>query len=127
MVLLTQPGKWTFLLLANQIWSTSGAKDRAAVNQMYLQPAVNYNLGGGLAVGVSMEATGNWKATEVEVWSAPLLYNISKVALLANSRESDGGRGPLRGQPDRRLQLAVSLGGIIPVPTITPAGSSPSR
>ena len=79
-VVLTQPGKWTLGALANQIWSASGAEDRAAVNQMFLQPFVNYNLGGGLAVGASMEASGNWKASEV--WTAPLLFNVSKVTLL---------------------------------------------
>lgn len=80
-VVLTQPGKWTLGGLFNQLWSTSGAEDRAAVNQMYLQPFANYNLGAGLAVGVSMEASANWKAEEV--WSAPLLFSVSKVTLLA--------------------------------------------
>jgi hypothetical protein len=79
-VVLTQPGKWTLGLLFNQIWSTSGAKDRTGVNQTYLQPFANYNLGSGLAVGVSMEASGNWKAEEA--WTAPLLFSISKIAML---------------------------------------------
>ena len=79
-VVLTQPGKWTLGLLGNQLWSTSGAKDRASVNQIYLQPFANYNLGGGLAVGASMEVSGNWKAQEQ--WNAPLLFSISKVTLL---------------------------------------------
>ena len=79
-VVLTQPGKWTLGALANQIWSTSGAKDRAAVNQFYLQPFVNYNLGSGLAVGVSMEASASRKAQEK--WTAPLLFSVSKVTLL---------------------------------------------
>jgi hypothetical protein len=79
-VVLTQPGKWTFGTLFNQIWSTSGAKDRKDVNSTYLQPFVNYNLGGGLSVGVNMEATGNWNADEH--WTAPLLFNVNKVTLL---------------------------------------------
>ncbi len=79
-VLLSQPGKWTLGLLFNQIWSTSGAKDRPDVNQTYLQPFANYSLGSGLAAGVSMEASGNWKADET--WTAPLLFSVSKVTLL---------------------------------------------
>jgi hypothetical protein len=79
-VVLTQPGKWTLGLLANQLWSTSGAKDRPSVNQIYLQPFANYNLGKGLAAGVSMEASGNWKAQEQ--WNVPLLFSLSKVTLL---------------------------------------------
>ena len=79
-VVLTQPGKWTLGALFNQIWSTSGANDRKDVNQTYLQPFANYNLGGGLAVGVSMEASGNWNADET--WTVPMLFSVSKVTLL---------------------------------------------
>ena len=80
-VVLTQPGKWTIGILANQVWSTSGATDRKDVNATYLQPFVNYNLGSGLAVGVSAEATGNWEADE-DKWSSPLLFSVSKLAVL---------------------------------------------
>ena len=52
-VALTQPGKWTAGCLLNQIWSVSGANDRADVSSPFLQPFVNYNLGGGLSAGVS--------------------------------------------------------------------------
>jgi hypothetical protein len=79
-VALAQPGKWTLGVLFNQIWSTSGAKDRADVNQTFLQPFANYNLGSGLSVGAVMEASGNWNADET--WTTPLLFNVSKVTML---------------------------------------------
>jgi hypothetical protein len=79
-VALAQPGNWTAGLLFNHIWSTSGANDRRDVNTTYLQPFANYNLGRGLSTGVSLEATGNWEADET--WTAPLLFNVSKVTLL---------------------------------------------
>ncbi|MFO7694542.1 MAG: hypothetical protein R6V57_15760 [Vicinamibacterales bacterium] len=79
-VALTQPGPWTVGLLFNHLWSTSGATDRDDVNSTFLQPFVNYNLGRGLAVGAVLEATANWEAEET--WTAPLLFTISKVALL---------------------------------------------
>ena len=79
-VALSQPGPWTVGFLFNHIWSTSGANDREDVNSTFLQPFANYNLGGGLAVGATMEATGNWEADEV--WTAPLLFTVSKVAVL---------------------------------------------
>jgi len=79
-VALTQPGPWTIGALFNQIWSVSGANDRADVNSTFLQPFANYNLGGGLSAGVSVEATGNWEADEA--WTAPLLFSVSKVTLL---------------------------------------------
>ena len=79
-VALTQPGKWTLGALFNQIWSTSGANDRDDVNTTLLQPFANYNLGGGLAVGVSLEASANWNADET--WTIPMLFSVSKVTLL---------------------------------------------
>ena len=79
-VALVQPGPWTVGMLFNHIWSVSGANDRGDVNQTLLQPFASYNLGRGLAVGVNMEATANWEADQA--WTAPLLFNISKVAML---------------------------------------------
>jgi hypothetical protein len=80
-VVLTQPGNWSFGLLANQIWSTSGANDREDVNRTYLQPFMHYNLGSGLSVGASAEVAGNWEAEE-GTWSGPLLFRVSKVTML---------------------------------------------
>jgi hypothetical protein len=79
-VVLTQPGNWTLGALFNQIWSISGADDRNDVNQMYLQPFANYNLGNGVSAGMSIEASANWDADER--WTAPLLFSLSKVTLL---------------------------------------------
>jgi len=79
-VALTQPGPWTIGALFNQIWSVSGANDRADVDTTFLQPFLNYNLGGGLSAGVSMEATANWEADDT--WTAPLIFSVSKVTLL---------------------------------------------
>jgi hypothetical protein len=79
-VVLMQPGQWTLGLLVNQIWSTSGASNRTDVNQTFLQPFANYNLGSGPSVGVSMEASGDWKADEK--WTVPLLFNVIKVTVL---------------------------------------------
>ena len=79
-VVLTQPGKWTLGTLFNQIWSTSGARNRKDVDTTFLQPFANYNFGAGLSAGVSMEATGNWEADDT--WTAPLLFTVSKVTVL---------------------------------------------
>jgi hypothetical protein len=77
---LTQPGHWTLGVLFNQIWSVSGASDRDDVSSMFLQPFANYNLGDGLSAGVTIEATANWESDET--WTAPLLFNVSKVTHL---------------------------------------------
>jgi hypothetical protein len=98
-VVLTQPGPWTIGLLFNHIWSTSGANDREDVNSTFLQPFVNYNLGGGLAVGAVFEATANWKADEP--WTAPLVFTVSKVARLGNRPVNFvAGAGPTVASPE---------------------------
>jgi hypothetical protein len=81
-VVLRQPGFWTVGMLANHIWSVDGALDRPAVNQTFLQPFVNYNLGQGLAIGASSEASINWK--DDGATAAPLLFSVSKVTKLGN-------------------------------------------
>ena len=98
-VALVQPGHWTIGGLFNHIWSVSGANDRKDVNQTLLQPFVNYNLGRGLAVGMTMEATANWEADQA--WTAPLLFNISKVAVLGKRPVNfQVGAGPTIASPD---------------------------
>ena len=72
---LTQPGKWTLGRAVQSDLVDERRDDRNDVNSTFLQPFANYNLGGGLAVGVSMEATGNWEADET--WTAPLLFSAS--------------------------------------------------
>ena len=111
-LVLTQPGKWTLGALFNHIWSVSGANDRDDVNQTFLQPFANYNLGSGLSVGVSMEATGNWEADET--WTAPLLFNVSKVTLLGSRPVNLSlAAGPTAPSPDAgaswRFRLVASF------------------
>ena len=101
-------------MLFNHIWSVSGANDRADVNSTFLQPFANYNLGSGLSVGVSIEATGNWEADEA--WTAPLLFNVSKVTLLGKRPVSFAlGAGPHVASPDGGAELAVPPRGNIPL------------
>lgn len=112
-VALMQPGKWTVGALWNQIWSMDGANDRPDVNQMYLQPFANYNLGEGLAVGGSMEASTNWDADD-ERWTSYLLFSVSKVTLLGKRPVSFmAAAGPAvshpTGRADWRLRFVATF------------------
>ena len=111
-VALAQPGPWTVGILFNQIWSVSGANDRDDVNSTFLQPFLNYNLGGGLSAGVSVEASANWEADQA--WTAPLLFSISKVTLLGKRPVSFAiAAGPTIASPDDgadwRFRLAATF------------------
>ena len=101
-VALVQPGPWTVGALWNQVWSVDGANDRPDINQMYLQPFLNYNLGQGLALGASMEASANWEADD-ERWTSYLLFSISKVTLLGKHPVSfSAAGGPAVASPTGR-------------------------
>ena len=112
-VALVQPGKWTVGALWNQIWSVDGANDRDDVNQMYLQPFANYNVGQGLAVGALIESSTNFEADD-EQWTSYLLFSVSKVTLLGKRPVSFGAvAGPAvaspTGRPDWRLRFAATF------------------
>ena len=110
-VVLAQPGKFSVGMLYNQIFSTSGANDRSDVNQALFQPFVNYNMRGGLALGASMEASGNFEA---DTWTTPLIFSVSKVTLLGKRPVSlSAGAGPLiagpNGAADWRFRFSMAF------------------
>jgi hypothetical protein len=112
-VALVQPGKWTVGALWNQIWSVDGAKDRADVNQMFLQPFANYNLGDGLAAGAQIEASTNWDA-DTDKTTAFLIFSLSKVTLLGKRPVNfSAGVGPAiaspTGGPDWKLRFVATF------------------
>jgi hypothetical protein len=93
-VVLIQPGHWTIGLLANHIWSTSGANNREDFSITFLQPFASFNLGKGLSVGADLQATGNWN--EEEHWNAPLIFKVAKVTSLAGQHvQFEAGAGPV--------------------------------
>jgi hypothetical protein len=62
-VLLVQPGHWTFGVLISNQFSVAGSTHRPSVNQMVLQYFVNYNLKKGWYVSTSPIVTANWNST----------------------------------------------------------------
>jgi hypothetical protein len=75
-------GKFTMGAVANNVWSIAGDSDRADVSFLYIQYFVNYNLGGGWAVGTVPIVTANWMAASGEEWSIPWGAQFSKVTHL---------------------------------------------
>ncbi|HTF20806.1 MAG TPA: hypothetical protein VK658_22185, partial [Chryseolinea sp.] len=76
---LRQINGWTFGALANQIWSVAGDKDRPDVNQLFLQPFLNYNWKSGAGLGVNAEMTQNWEASTTSVFINPTLSGVTKL------------------------------------------------
>jgi hypothetical protein len=80
-VVLNQVGQWTYGALWNQIWSFSGDPARSDVSQMFLQPFFSYTTSNLVTVGVTAEATANWKAPD-DKWTVPVTFSVSKLASL---------------------------------------------
>ena len=74
-VVLRMDGPWVYGALVNNIWSFAGAD----VNQMLIQPFINYNFGRGLAVGFSPIITANWEAPSGQKWTVPLGAQVSQI------------------------------------------------
>lgn len=72
-------GKWTFGGVASNVWSFAGDENRPDVNALTVQYFLNYNFGGGWAVGTTPVVTANWEADSREQWTVPWGAQISKV------------------------------------------------
>jgi hypothetical protein len=77
-IVLQQKNGWTYGALMNQIWSVAGDKERADVNQMYLQPFLTYNWKSGAGLTVNSETTLNWEANTTNAYINILAGGLTK-------------------------------------------------
>jgi hypothetical protein len=78
-VILTQPEGWTFGMLAQNIWSFAGNKDRKEVNFFYSQVFITKHLPAGWYVNTGPIITSNWKASSGNQWTVPLGMGAGKL------------------------------------------------
>ena len=82
-VVLKQTGPWTYGALVNHLWSyasvSQSAKDRADVNQTFLQPFLAYATPAGVTYTINSEATANWKASDGDKWTVPINVQVTKI------------------------------------------------
>jgi len=71
-VALVMTGPWVAGGLINNIWSFAGDSKRESVNQMLIQPFVNYNLDAGWYLVTSPIITANWRKDRSDRWLVPL-------------------------------------------------------
>jgi len=70
---------WVYGALINNVWSVAGDDDRADVNQMLLQPFVNYNLPKGWYITSAPIITANWEADSDNRWTVPIGAGVGKI------------------------------------------------
>jgi hypothetical protein len=81
-VVLRSQGHWLFGSLAQNLFSVAGPSARPDVNQMLLQPFVNYNLPHKWYLTSSPIITANWEARSGERWVVPVGGGVGKIVHL---------------------------------------------
>lgn len=78
-VMVVTEGPWVVGVLAQNLWSYAGDSDRNYVNQMLIQPFVNYNLPNGWYLATGPMITADWHAAGDERWTVPLGGGLGKI------------------------------------------------
>ena len=80
-VALTTQGPWVAGALINNQWSVAGWGNET-VNQMLLQPFVNYNFQGGWYLTSSPILTADWEADSGDTWTVPIGLGAGRLVRL---------------------------------------------
>lgn len=78
-VVLSIRGHWLFGTLVQNLFSVAGPRARADVNQMLMQPFVNYNLRHGWYLTSSPIVTSNWEANSNNRWTVPVGGGVGRI------------------------------------------------
>jgi hypothetical protein len=78
-VVLKIQGHWLFGTLVNNVFSVAGPSARADVNQMFMQPFVNYNFRHGWYLTSSPEVTADWEKQRAQRWVVPVGGGVGKI------------------------------------------------
>lgn len=80
-VVLKLGSPWVYGALVNNVWSVSTDAGRPAVNQMLVQPFVNYNFpdAPGRYLSFSPMITANWQADGGQRWTVPLGLGVGQI------------------------------------------------
>ncbi|MDM0037007.1 transporter [Variovorax sp. J22P271] len=76
---LEKGSPWVFGALINNIWSVSGSSTDPKINQLTLQPFLNYNFPGGFYLTSSPLITANWEAAGGQKWIVPMGGGVGKI------------------------------------------------
>jgi hypothetical protein len=78
-VALVMTGPWVAGGLIQNVWSVGGDSDRPDVNELLIQPFVNYNLADGWYLVTAPLITANWEASGGDRWTVPIGGGVGRV------------------------------------------------
>ncbi len=88
LLVMQQNGRWSYGILATQMWSVAGSSKRASVNSTYIQPFVSYTTKTAWTYGLNTESTYDWTG---KTWGVPIHITATKLVKLGKQRVSVGG------------------------------------
>ena len=112
-VALVQSHGWTVGALMNQLWSFAGNSARSEVNQLYVQPFVNYTTKHFTTIGINTETTCNWELSGKQC-AVPINLTVGQLLKVGGMpmQFTVGGRyyvtGPY-GTPDWGLRFVTTF------------------
>jgi hypothetical protein len=113
---LFMDGPWVVGALANNIWSFAGDSNRKPVNQMLVQPFINYNFGKGWYAVSAPVITANWLAQDKrDVWTLPVgggfgkLFRLGKLPINASLQAYTNTKQPHVTGPDWTLRTQIQF------------------
>ena len=74
--------RWVVGLLANNLWRIAGIDHGERVNQLTMQPFINFNIPQGWAITTSPLITADWSAPDGQRWTVPIGIGLSKVTTI---------------------------------------------
>jgi hypothetical protein len=81
-VALRSQGHWLYGTLVYNLFSAAGPSGRSDVNQMLMQPFVNYNLQRKWYLTSSPYLTANWEKRRNDRWTVPVGGGVGKIVLV---------------------------------------------
>jgi hypothetical protein len=77
--LIYSKGPWFNGILAYQLMSFAGDRDRGSVNQTYIEPDISYNSESGFYAQIDPPITYDWTAEKSNAWELPVGADIGDV------------------------------------------------
>jgi hypothetical protein len=79
---VSQPGRWSFGVVASNLWSFAGNAAREPMNELSLEPFVDYNLNAGWFLSCHPGVSADWNAPRADRWVVPLGGGFGKAFAL---------------------------------------------
>ena len=83
-VALRSEGRWLYGTLVYNVFSVAGPAARPDINQMLMQPFINYNLKHKWYLTSSPYITANWEKRRNDRWTVPVGGGVGKIVHLEN-------------------------------------------